>query len=1382
MSIEDYLKGKNCLASPNYDPDDQHSSWREDLPQFKKDREHLTLVNTRRNRTYNTKLNRFDPEYWVVDYNALMVATIIPYGSKSFKVPCQWRTNKDFLGVRWMTEDTFDHHLYRYETDPNYLGLILAFRHNPDEPDKFTVTIQTPEKAYTYRLAPYGFNNKTRRWECLDTKYGTKRTYQADIFVATDEDIPESEMTEVYGTKDYIFILDFADLRTGVAFNGVTINPRNITMISFDCTEAHHGLGKDAYIAAMYNNDDGATFQMEIGGIHTNAALAAGDKLQCIWRYLDVNGNAQAAENEFEVVSYEGFGTSNFSVKCKGMLPGKFIGCDAFYGKYLQTDGPIKQVDSVKWFTNLTVSGSGRKQLGQRKYPQVVMGMGMTSGFDDGYNLTPERQVKMAYGLGYRDWWTTYIGMSHYWKGLTAFQDKETGELITEQTVLDYPILFAGESQVAIHFMSGAYPDRGYDVFQKYMTETWGINYAGVRPINGTTGSTAVDRACAVNPDSEVFDPTQSSGAGGLWWWDLEADKPGPALLHCVAQVGKLKPKAIIWGQGDQDATALAYPGDRNPAPSLTRTKQATKKVFEYLRSLYGQIPIFIQELSYAWGITNTDAPNVPIRTGLPSFLAARRNTWGDIEFRWKSYGLDPALAQYRIEIYNPSNLNKILHSFVVSGTQEANGYVYADFTVEDWIPVMMEAVGSPNPWEFMKWRVVCLYQEREIPSAPWSDNIPLDNAGLVKKTILVGINQFGGGHFTDMSDPTATTANGAIGRKDKVSASTLRLTFAEKAGLRPIQVMPINVAADSAGMTVGTHKWWNTSSNSPGDALLAINDMVKGLGVKPDYFIEANPWETMYMKDVNSSTWPALMTAFESSNKAMLAWMRTNWGNPNLEIWFQGATTVWFGVAPPNDLNSEATVTVRDKQIQMATANIGFKLGSFVPGSNLYTAYRNVESSWIYYTVEAFHATAIELGEALALNINRATNPPDWSYLRPPANLQGRKLATRDIKMTWDNRAGITHWKYANRHVTTGAEISSGILTSPEYVFTLNDQQNAYNGDTLNMSFSVSEYAADSGAVGASSSFVGVVQNGSYMQTPTQLKAAKQLNGDIIFTWVGRPSWQHFWVVNTSVNDSKTVIFSKEWSSESLTWTVAEQNEFYGLEEGGATHVIFMVSEYDPSNGLVSIGAQVTGQAEQPSNPMNPVAGLYAVFTGDPGNSNIKIMWNKPSVGGRDVRIRNMHVTSNATISDQFVSDNNLAFTREEQVAAYGFTASSVSVRAQEHDIESGALGLTTEYVAVPETAGTVGQGFAKKDSVGNCTMSWEVGDAVQWQVEIINAENSTVVKTEIVVAPTITWTAEEITAEYGYLTDHMVWRVRPYRADGASNIAKQFDMTATL
>lgn len=165
MSIGDYRKGCKCPIPPVYDPTTQHSSMVEHLSKFKHEREHLTLVNEYRGKPYNQHINRFDPEYWVVDYNALMVATIIPYGSKSFKVPCHWRTNKDFLGVRWMTEDTFSHYLYRYETNANYSGMILAFRHNPDEPNKFTVTIQTPTKAYTYRLAPYGFNSKRRRWE-----------------------------------------------------------------------------------------------------------------------------------------------------------------------------------------------------------------------------------------------------------------------------------------------------------------------------------------------------------------------------------------------------------------------------------------------------------------------------------------------------------------------------------------------------------------------------------------------------------------------------------------------------------------------------------------------------------------------------------------------------------------------------------------------------------------------------------------------------------------------------------------------------------------------------------------------------------------------------------------------------------------------------------------------------------------------------------------------------------------------------------------------------------------------------------------------------------------------------------------------------------------
>lgn len=227
----------------------------------------------------------------------------------------------------------------------------------------------------------------------------------------------------------------------------------------------------------------------------------------------------------------------------------------------------------------------------------------MTSGFDDAYNLSPERQVKMTYALGYRDWWTTYIGMSHYWKGLTAFENKVTKELVIDADVLEYPVLFAGESNMKVHFVAGTYPLRGQDAYQKKMTEDRGINYAGVRPIDGATSTSAADRACAVNPDSVVFDPDGSLGTyGGLWWWDLEADAPGPALLHAVEQMGEDTPKAVYWSQGKQDATVLKFPGDRTPVPSIARTKLATKKVFEYFRAQWGaDLPIIIQEEGRGW-------------------------------------------------------------------------------------------------------------------------------------------------------------------------------------------------------------------------------------------------------------------------------------------------------------------------------------------------------------------------------------------------------------------------------------------------------------------------------------------------------------------------------------------------------------------------------------------------------------------------------------------------------------------------------------------------------------------------------------------------------------------------------------------------------------
>ncbi|QDH83997.1 tail sheath and receptor binding protein [Achromobacter phage vB_AxyP_19-32_Axy11] len=1393
MSLDDYRKGRDCSVPPKWDPADWHTSGLEHLPSLEDERVHLMLANPRRLRAFNSTIRRFQNDYWVVDYNAHMVATILPEGERSFRVPVQWRTNQDFLGVRWMSKDTFSHPFFTYEENQNYLGLVLAFQHNPDEPDKFTVTIETPEQAFTYRLSPYVFNPKNRRWENLDKKYGTKKSYQEDIFEAGDFTIPDDQITPAWGRKDYIFILDFSDLRTKQTYTGPLINPRKVKMVSFDCTESQHGLGRKAF-CALVEQHDAQHVRIEVGGIHTNAYLTPGDALQVIYRVWGPSGFEEIIEREFEVVSFTGFGTSNFSVIAKGQAGGTFIQADAFLGRYLQNPGPIKQLDATKYFANLTVSGSGVKVLRKRNYVQPLANMGMTAGFDDGYNLTPERQVKMTYDLGYRDWWTTYIGMSHYWKGLTAFEDKNTKALITDATVLEYPVLFAGQSNASIHFVAGVYPGRGQDAFQKLMTETWGINYAGVKPINGATGSTAADRMCSVNPNSEEWDPLQTSGSGGLWWWDLEADKPGPALLHCIEQVGEDIPYAVFWSQGGQDASALKFPGDRNPAPSIARTKLATKKVFEYMRSLWGaNMPIIIQEEGWGWNVPNAEEPNIPVREGIATYLKARRNSWGDVELRWKSYGIDPALCRYRVEIYDPKERKEIAYSWEIPGTQVEDGYVYADFSVERNTAPMLEYMGSQQAWGFMRWRVTTLYQGREIKAHPWEDFVPLDDVGLVKKRVICGINSLIGGYFNDLSDPSDHGGTGKEGRKDLVAASTFRRTFAQKAGLRDVQVIPVMTVVGSSpinpmpyqpGFPPGLN-WWDPVNKVPGPSLVLADAIVKSSDKVPDYFIESGPGESTGIAYAPEEDRPAILAQWRQSNIEMLAWMRANWGNPNLEIWFQGATTSFWGTEiPPVESNAEGSRLLRDLATDMAKEGIGFKMGSYVPGSNLYTAYYNEMDrgvGWIHYSLETYHAAAAEMGEALALDINRAYSPPDWTFLKPPTGIRPVKKANRDIVITWDSRPGIFGWYYVNRRLDTGAVISQGVLEDPTWTFTLQAQQQAYAMDTIMIDFSVAEYMPATQTIGASATWNAEVITGSHLVMPTNVTAKKSLNGDITFAWEGRPSHQDFWIENLDAADTKKAIFAKRWTTQSIVWTIEEQRAYYN-NSIGAGFAVFRVSEYDPVLDVTSIGAEFNGEPEQPQNPMDPVTGLKAVFLEDPNNSNIKIMWDAPQKAGRDVKITNMSVATGNPLSTDFIgTENALIFTREQQVAAYGFTASIVWCVAEEHLISDGTLGNPTTWNAAPEVAQIPTNSRATHNTAGDVTMFWDRLDAEEWDVEILNVDDSSVVRTETVTVPYTTFTAAEMMLLYGFVSTFVMWRVRPRRSDGASNVKSEFSATAT-
>lgn len=1352
-------------------------------------RDHIELAKVY-NRPFNETINRFDPKYWVVDYNALMVATIIPISDHSFYVPAEWRTNADFLGVRWMSEDDLSHTMFKYATNVDYRGCVLAFRHNPEDPEKFTVTLDVPgrEKPATYRLAPYGFNPTSGLWECLDKKFGTNRTYPPQVIGDPVDLIPEDEIVEAWGRKDYIFILDFTNLQLGATFKGEILSARDIRMISFDCVTDAHGLGKWATCHAMQNLP-GNRLRIEVGAVNTNSQLTPGDVLQVIYRYWHQDGYQVAREDEFKVVSYEGFGTGAFSVICEGQMPGPFVGADAFYGRYLQNATPYGVKTTKLYFCDMKLTGTGHKTLGKRRYVQEPHGLGMTSGFDDMYNLTPERAVEMVYDLGYRDNWTKYIGMSHYFKARTAYLDKVTGEKIDNARVLHYDVLFCGESNAAVHFNIGQFPNRGVDGFQQKLTTELGIRYGGINPINGAVGSTAADRMCSVNPDSEVWDPNQWLARGGLWWWDLEADKPGPALLNAIKECGDLIPKAVVWCQGNQDAAAIAFPGNRVPVPSLARTKAATKKVFEYMRSLWGaDLKIVIQEQGHGWGLTDPAQPNMPIQYGQPTFLDARRNTWGDVVFRWKSYHADPSAFSYRVIVFG-DNDQDIIWETTVPGTQQDGEWMYADWPNEINVPLAVARFGDQFPWGFLRWRVVRA-DNASIRSKDFSGDVPIDNPAIVKKLCLMGINSLIGGYFNDLSDPLNHGGTGRPGRKDVIAASTFRKEFARKAGLRDVQVMPhmcvigsspINPMPYQEGFPLDNY-WWDAPTNSPGPNLQLIDPDVRALGMAPSFFVESGPGETTGIAYAPEADRPAILAAWESSNLAMLAWMRANWGNPNLEIWFQGATTsFWGNEIPPMDVNAEGAMLLRNKQTHMALQGYGFKMGSYVPGANTYRAYLNEMAmglGWVHYSLDAYHAAAREMGEAMALDINRALNPPTWTTMMVPANVKGGKLANMDIRMTWTARAGITHWQVTNMRLDTGAVISQTVVSSPEFLFTVQEQRDAYNADTMLMYCMIAEYDNAKAEAGPAAIYNQQVGSGEGLLPVRNLKAEKKFNGDIHFTWESSHGWTNFYFYNLDVRSGNlATIKADQTNTGEYIWTRQDQVAYYGNE---ASWVQFQVCEFDPSTWLSGAYTTFSGEAVRETAQFDTPTGLEAVSLGNPGFSDIRFRWDSTSSLTYQYRVRNLSVVDRSLIWEKILSQPQVDFTLQEQTAEYGFGVSNVLFEVMEYDPSTQQSGPAAEYNGQTSTATEPYNPYAMGDSVGNVTYSWAKSDGIRWEVEIQHYPAGGLLKSVIVTDPRAFMSKEENEAAYGGDPKPVMasWRVVAFRADGAASPQATFLM----
>lgn len=607
-------------------------------------------------------------------------------------------------------------------------------------------------------------------------------------------------------------------------------------------------------------------------------------------------------------------------------------------------------------------------------------------------------------------------------------------------------VLFAGQSQAAVHFLYGDEPDRGVDEYERKMTELMDVSPEKMRSFNGATGSSAADRASAVNPKSDIFDPEQTSGSGGLWWWDLERDVPGPCLTHCMKQAGDVEMQAVIWSQGDQDAVAIAFPDQRVPKPSIERTQRATKRVFDFFRQRYGdQLQVFIQEQGWAW---TEEAVSIP--TGYPVYMVPIVSSWGDIRFNWLSYNQRPSGLTYAVEIMSDDE-RRVLRTIIAPGTDVDRGLIFADYPVEMSIPDF----GFPPT--YLKWRVRVV--ETGLVSHINVQIAQLNNSWFVRKIIMFGGQSNAFGHFSELS--------GDRGRKDKTSAGTFRRDMAARLGMRDVQIMPVNVSLGSSAADKkaaeggGDNYWWDLDGNKPGPRMVDLLATMKKVGARPTELI----W-SQGEADVSASQVPELETSparFKATTEAIYAHIRKELKVPDLPVWVQMSTRSYWGDRDP--LGNEYW-WLREVHIAISKQDPYTRIGSWVVGAESINGYSpevgNVGR--IHYTSEVYHRAARDLSQAISTMTDRIEEKPAWMKLTPIRNATAdREYPSRDIIYSWDVPGGAAATtEMRNMSVATAETFDLVRISGGTYRFTEARQKEVYGYPTTYAFFTLTPRLAN--------------------------------------------------------------------------------------------------------------------------------------------------------------------------------------------------------------------------------------------------------------------------------------------------------------------------------
>jgi hypothetical protein len=271
-----------------------------------------------------------------------------------------------------------------------------------------------------------------------------------------------------------------------------------------------------------------------------------------------------------------------------------------------------------------------------------VHALRMTNGYDDTYNVTPERLVRNCHRLGYREWFNHYVGMSHYfyWKwdvGENRFIAQDIASPLNGPCVVWHRDLcqrLKAHGYIVIFSIS-------YEMLNSFMPANWRqLDSDGLPALTGwappsslfsptiAAGMSYLDRVFVKFADilNEVGLPIHMQ-VGEPWWWiDFRDFKPyfydATTVAKWEADTGLPTPimTTMVGSKTEAEIQYLNWLGDRLAESTATKI-QAVRDKYPVMTSY---VLVYLpQVLSGFAGTPDTPEAkrvNIPLGWAKPAF------------------------------------------------------------------------------------------------------------------------------------------------------------------------------------------------------------------------------------------------------------------------------------------------------------------------------------------------------------------------------------------------------------------------------------------------------------------------------------------------------------------------------------------------------------------------------------------------------------------------------------------------------------------------------------------------------------------------------------------------------------------------------------------